>query len=89
LPEDLWRAAIHSDVYILLLIAVIRVLLCALLDGKHGSHRDQLLAYINARHLALGYIPYPPVIAFLARIELEVFATSLRGFRFFSAVAKA
>jgi 4-amino-4-deoxy-L-arabinose transferase-like glycosyltransferase len=84
-----WRAAIHSDVCILLLIAVLSVLLRTLPNGQYGFHRDELLTYTNARHLDWGYVPYPPITAFLARIELELFGASLRGFRFFGAVAQS
>jgi hypothetical protein len=34
-----------------------------------------------------GYVLYPPVTPFLARIELALFRTSLLGFRFFPAIA--
>ena len=89
LSEELWRAAIHSDVCILLLIAVISVLLRTLINGQYGFHRDELLTYTNARHLDWGYVSYPPITPFLARVELEIFGTSLRGFRFFGAVAQS
>jgi len=44
-----------------------------------------LLTYSNARDLEWGYVVYPPVTAFLARIELAFFGTSLIGLRFFAA----
>jgi len=56
LSGELWRAAIHSDVCILLLIAVISVLLRTLINGQYGFHRDELLTYTNARHLDWGYV---------------------------------
>jgi hypothetical protein len=89
LSEEWWRAAIDSDVCIPLLIAAISIFLRTLVNGQYGFHRDELLTYTNARHLAWGYVPYPPITAFLARIELEVFGTSLRGFRFFGTVAQS
>lgn len=55
--------------------------------ARYGFHRDELLTYSNARDLEWGYVVYPPVTAFLARIELELFGTSLIGFRFFAAIA--
>ncbi len=59
-----------------------------LVAGAHyGFHRDELLTYSNARDLAWGYVVYPPVTAFLARIELALFGTLLIGFRFFAAIA--
>src|SRR3974390_1775628 len=53
----------------------------------YGFHRDELLTYSNARDLEWGYVVYPPLTAFLARIELALFGTSLIGFRFFAAIA--
>jgi 4-amino-4-deoxy-L-arabinose transferase-like glycosyltransferase len=55
--------------------------------ARYGFHRDELLTYSNARDLEWGYVVYPPVTAFLARIELAFFGTSLIGFRFFAAIA--
>src|SRR5271166_5307311 len=48
--------------------------------ARYGFHRDELLTYSNARDLEWGYVVYPPVTAFLARIELAFFGTSLIGF---------
>jgi hypothetical protein len=36
----LWRAAIHSDLCILLLIVVVSALLRTLINGQYGFHRD-------------------------------------------------
>ena len=47
------------------------------------------MALEDARHLAWGYVQYPPMTAFLGRVALELFGTSLVGFRFFAAVAMA
>ena len=88
-PRRSWQAAIRSDVGVLVLIALASVLLRTLVNGRYGFHRDELLTYTNACHLDWGYVPYPPITAFLARIELEFFGTSLRGFRFFGAVAQS
>jgi 4-amino-4-deoxy-L-arabinose transferase-like glycosyltransferase len=56
-------------------------------NGRYGFHRDELLTYSNARHLDWCYVVYPPLTAWLARIELAIFGTSLIGFRFFAAIA--
>lgn len=83
-----WHIA-GSDVGILVLVAFVSVLLRTLINGQYGFHRDELLTYTNSLHLDWGYVPYPPMTAFLARIELELFGASLRGFRFFAAVAQS
>src|SRR5689334_23636324 len=55
----------------------------------YGFHRDELATLEDARHLAWGYVAYPPVTPFFGRLSLLLFGTSLTGFRFFAAVAEA
>lgn len=88
-PRRVWESTTGSDVAILVLITIASVLLRTLINGQYGFHRDELLTVNNARHLAWGYVPYPPITAFLARLDLELFGTSLRGFRFSAAVAES
>jgi len=78
--RQIWQSAIRSDVGVLVFIALASVLLRTLINGQYGFHRDELLTFTNARNLDWGYVPYPPITAFLARIELEIFGPSLRGF---------
>ena len=85
----LWQRLVASDAGILSFIALASVLLRTLVNAQYGFHRDELLTYTNALHLDWGYVPYPPMTAFLARIELEWFGPSLRGFRFFGALAQS
>jgi 4-amino-4-deoxy-L-arabinose transferase-like glycosyltransferase len=56
-------------------------------SGRYGFHRDELLTYSNALHLDWCYVVYPPLTAWLARIELAAFGANLIGFRFFAAIA--
>ncbi|MDE2308754.1 MAG: glycosyltransferase family 39 protein [Xanthomonadaceae bacterium] len=72
----------------LLALACLRLLLQVLLDRHYGFHRDELAVLADARHLAWGYVAYPPLTPFFGRIELVLFGTSLAGFRFFSALAQ-
>ena len=72
----------------LAVLALAVVFLHTLANAQYGFHRDELLTFDNARHLAWGYVEYPPITPFLARAELELFGTSLRGFRFLAAVAQ-
>jgi hypothetical protein len=73
---------------ILLLIALADIALHTVVNHRYGFHRDELLTLDNAHRLSWGYVVYPPMTPFLARIELELFGTSLRGFRFFAAVSQ-
>jgi len=72
----------------LLLLASFNVALHTFFNNQYGFHRDELLSLDNARHLACGYVVYPPLAPVLARIELFFFGTSLRGFRFLPALAQ-
>lgn len=83
------RQWINSDVCIIVLLASARFLLHTLANSQYGFHRDELLTLDNAGHLGWGYVVYPPLTPLLARIELELFGPSLRGFRFFAALSQA
>ena len=58
-----------------------------LTGGRYGFRRDELATLDDARHLAWGYVAYPPVTPFFGWISLKLFGTSFTGFRFFSAVS--
>lgn len=55
----------------------------------YGFHRDELATLDDARHLAWGFVAYPPITPFFGWISLHLFGTSLPGFRFFASVASA
>ena len=65
------------------------VVLHALTGSRYGFQRDELATLDDARHLAWGYVAYPPVTPFFGRLSLLLFGTSLAGFRFFAALAEA
>jgi hypothetical protein len=73
----------------ILLIAIATVIVHWIATSRYGFHRDELATLDDARHLAWGYVAYPPLTPFFGRISLELFGTSLAGFRFFAAVANA
>src|SRR2546429_4181413 len=82
-------SACTSDVALLIYVALATVIVHLLTGGRYGFHRDELATLDDARHLAWGYVAYPPITPFFARISLELFGTSLVGFRFFAALADA
>ena len=64
------------------------ILIVHILSGaRYGFHRDELATLDDARHLAWGYVAYPPVTPFFGWVSLGLFGTSLTGFRFFAACA--
>jgi 4-amino-4-deoxy-L-arabinose transferase-like glycosyltransferase len=71
------------------MIASGTVLVHLVTGWRYGFNRDELMALEDARHLAWGYVQYPPMTALWGRVALELFGTSLVGFRFFAAVAQA
>jgi 4-amino-4-deoxy-L-arabinose transferase-like glycosyltransferase len=74
---------------LLLALALARFLLHALLAGRYGFDRDELAFLSDARHLAWGYVAYPPVTSFLAHVSMQWFGDSLTAFRLPSALAQA
>jgi 4-amino-4-deoxy-L-arabinose transferase-like glycosyltransferase len=83
------EAGIPDGVNWLLLIGFARLALHTLTNGQYGFHRDELATLDDARHLAWGYVAYPPLTPFVARLTLELFGNSLVGLRLFSAAAQA
>jgi len=78
-----------SDTALLIYIALATVIVHLIIGNRYGFHRDELATLEDARHLAWGYPAYPPVTPFFGRLSLELFGTSLRGFRFFANLAQA
>lgn len=73
----------------LVAIATATVVVHLLAGGRYGFHRDELATLDDARHLAWGYVAYPPVTPFFGRLSLTLFGNSLVGFRFFAFVVEA
>lgn len=84
-PRKLFSLGQHFPILLLAMALFVLHLLC---NGRYGFHRDELQVLDDARHLAWGYVAYPPLTPFFGRIELSLFGTSLTGFRFFSALAQ-
>ncbi len=83
--QSLW----FNNVSILVYLALATVIVHLLTGGRFGFHRDELATLEDSRHLAWGYVAYPPVTPFFGRLSLLLFGTSLVGFRLFAAVAEA
>src|SRR5277367_1779764 len=83
--ESFWL----RDTSLLAYLGIATVVVHVLTGDRYGFNRDELAVLEDARHLAWGYVAYPPVTPFFGRIALELFGTSLVGFRFFAAVAQA
>jgi hypothetical protein len=77
------------DLLVLLLLAAGKLAFHVATNGQYGFHRDELATLDDARHLAWGYVAYPPLTPFLGSISLELFGASLTGFRFLAALAQS
>ncbi|HSB00439.1 MAG TPA: glycosyltransferase family 39 protein, partial [Anaerolineales bacterium] len=76
-----------NDVVVLWLVGLALFLLHMFTNHQYGFHQDELVLLDNANNLAWGYIEYPPLAPFLARIELTLFGLSLVSARTFAALA--
>lgn len=82
------RKATKADTILLIVLALCGTVIHILLNGQYGFHRDELDFIMNARQLDWGYVSYPPLTPFFARVGLELFGESLRGLRILPAVAQ-
>ena len=73
----------------IVLFALAKLLFHIVTNTQYGFHRDELATLDDARHLAWGYVAYPPLTPFLGRIELLLFGPSLTGFRSLAAAAQS
>ena len=85
--DDRWRRLTSNDLAVLVLWAIAGVLLHTVTNGQYGFHRDELATVDDARSLEWGYVAYPPLTPYLARVAFISFGPSLIGLRFFAAVA--
>jgi Dolichyl-phosphate-mannose-protein mannosyltransferase len=72
---------------ILVALATTVLFIHLMTSGRYGFHRDELATLDDARHLAWGYVAYPPITPFFGWISLKLFGESLTGFRFFAAAS--
>lgn len=76
-----------TDTNILLLLGLGVFLLHMLTNHQYGFHQDEMVVLDNANNLDWGFVEYPPLTPFLARIELTLFGLSLVSARTLSALS--
>ena len=71
----------------LAVIALAAVLLHALTNSQYGFHRDELATVDDGQHIDWGFVAYPPLTPFVARVAFTLFGPSLAGLRLFASLA--
>src|ERR1700759_4799696 len=71
------------------LLAAAAVIFLFWSNRGYGFHRDELATLDDARHLAWGFVAYPPITPFFGWISLHLLGTWLPGFRLFASIAAA
>ena len=89
MTSDSQNGWFDRDLAILLTLAAARLLFHVMTNGAYGFHRDELAVIDDARHLAWGYVAYPPFTPLVARIGFELFGPSMTGLRFFGALSQS
>jgi len=69
--------------------AVVALIVHLLTIHRYGYFRDELYYIACARHLDFGYVDLAPLSAFLLRIQLILFGSSVFALRIFPALASA
>jgi hypothetical protein len=82
-------ASRKSGIVPVLAIALAYVFLHLFTNFRFSFHRDELQFLSDAMHLDWGYVAYPPLAPFLARVAYSMFGPSLEGLRIFSVAAMA
>ncbi len=72
---------------ILVLFSLGALVLFTLTNRQYGFHRDELAFLDEGRHLAWGFVEYPPLTPFIAHIAYKLFGPSLVGLRSFAALS--
>jgi len=88
-PAEVARASERKTTAILLLLAGLTVIFHFAIGNRYGFHRDELQFLFDARHLAWGYVAYPPLTSFLGRIAIALFGVSPAVFRLPASIADA
>ncbi|HYM16802.1 MAG TPA: glycosyltransferase family 39 protein [Dehalococcoidia bacterium] len=73
----------------LILLAVVKLALHLATNGLYGYHRDELYYLASGKHLAFGFVDFPPVTPLLARLDVLVLGQSPWALRLLPALAGA
>jgi hypothetical protein len=80
---------LRSDLLTLSAFAALILAIHFAMGNGYGYHRDELQFLDDARHLQWGFVAYPPLTSFLARISITLFGISPQALRLPSAIINA
>lgn len=75
------QSSFRHDAAVLISFSLILLALHFTVGNGYGFHRDELQFLDDSRHLAWGYVAYPPVTSFAGRLSTSVFGVSPAAFR--------
>jgi 4-amino-4-deoxy-L-arabinose transferase-like glycosyltransferase len=78
--------SLRSDLTSLSACAAIILVVHFVTGNGYGFHRDELQFLDDARHLAWGFVAYPPLTSFCARIAIALFGISPQVLRLPAAI---
>ena len=90
-----WSAKPHqhrpllSGLAIVVYLACVKVLVHMLTAGNYGFYRDELYFIAAGEHLDLGYVDFPPLVAFVSAVARFLFGDSPAALHLFPALASA
>ncbi len=79
----------RPDAILISAVVLVTLALHLATNGLYDFHRDSLYYLDAARHPALGYVDFPPLVPMIARLSLAIFGTSVWGLRLWPSVAGA
>src|SRR5690348_18316005 len=71
------------------LLAAVKLAVTMAFANRYGWHGDELYFLAASRHVAFGYVDYPPLVPLLAAADQAVAPGSLVALRFLSALGGA
>ena len=87
MTEDRAQDPARSDMRIAWALGGLAVLVQMLTNGRYGYFRDELYYLAASEHLALGYVDFAPLIAWLAHFSRLLLGDSLHAIRLVPALA--
>jgi len=85
-PETAART--RGDLAAVIGVATAVIVAHVVTNGRYGLHGDELQVLDDARHLAWGFVAYPPLTPFIERLALVLSGHSIVGLRMFSVLGQ-